>query len=238
MKKVIVIGASSGIGKTLATMFLEQGYHVGITGRRTELLESIQKKYPEKCLIKSFDVSNTSSVAQQLEELILKLGGLDLLVISSGTGDENEILDFSIEKRTIDTNVLGFTCVADWAFRYFERQKYGHLVAITSIAGIRGNRSAPSYYASKAFQINYLEGLRQKAKNSNENIHVTDIRPGLVDTAMAKGEGLFWVMPLSKVSHQIFRSIASKRKITYVTKRWNIIAALIKLIPLFIYDKM
>jgi short-subunit dehydrogenase len=61
------------------------------------------------------------------------------------------------------------------------------------VAGIRGSRQAPSYNATKSYQINYLEGLRQKSRKS---IFVTDIRPGLVDTDMAKGEGLFWVMPV------------------------------------------
>jgi short-subunit dehydrogenase len=238
MKKAIVLGASSGMGKSLSALLVEEGYYVGITGRRIELLESIRQEHPDKYLIKPFDISDTSSIAEKLEELASELGGLDLLVISSGTGDENDSLDFSIENRTIDTNVLGFTCVADWAFRYFEKQKTGHLVAITSIAGLRGNRSAPSYYASKAYQINYLEGLRQKATKSNKQIWITDIRPGLVDTAMAKGEGLFWVMPVDMVVRQIYQAITSKRRIAYVTKRWGLIAKILKLIPNVLYDKM
>lgn len=238
MKKAIVIGATSGIGKSLSALLIEKGYCVGITGRRNELLESIKQEHPDKFFAKSFDVSETSTIAEKLEELSSELGGLDLLVISSGTGDENDPLDFTIEKRTIDTNVLGFTCVADWAFRFFEKQKTGHLVAITSIAGLRGNRSAPSYYASKAFQINYMEGLRQKAKKGKEQIWVTDIRPGLVDTAMAKGEGLFWVMPVEMVTKQIYQAITRKRKVAYVTKRWGIIARILKLIPNALYDSM
>ena len=71
-------------------------------------------------------------------------------------------MDFKIEKRTIDTNIYGFTAVADWTFNYFEKQTFGHLVAISSIAGLRGSRQAPAYNATKAFQINYLEALRQK----------------------------------------------------------------------------
>ncbi len=238
MKKAIVIGASSGIGKSLSALLVEKGFYVGITGRRIELLESIKQEHPDKYLIRPFDISDTSSIADKLEELASELGGLDLLVISSGTGDENDPLDFAIEKRTIDTNVLGFTCVADWAFRYFEKETYGHLVAITSIAGLRGNRSAPSYYASKAFQINYLEGLRQKATKCNKKIWITDIRPGLVDTAMAKGDGLFWVMPVDVVVKQIYQAITRKRRIAYVTKRWGLIAKILTLIPNALYERM
>jgi short-subunit dehydrogenase len=170
--------------------------------------------------------------------LTIELGGLDLLIISSGIGDINENLDFEIAKRTIDTNVLGFTSIADWAFNYFEKQNFGHLVVISSIGGLRGSRLAPAYNATKAFQINYLEGLRQKAKKLKEPIFVTDIRPGLVDTDMAKGEGLFWVMPVDKTVNQIYKAVNSKKKIAYVTKRWQLLAIILKRIPRQIYDRM
>jgi short-subunit dehydrogenase len=238
MKKAIIVGATSGIGKGLAKLLVENDYKVGITGRRTELLEELKSENPDSYLVQTFDVTNTKSAVEKLKELATELGGLDLLILSSGTGDINDELDFEIEKRTIDTNVVGFTCIADWTFKYFEKQKYGHLVVISSIGGLRGSRHAPSYNASKAYQINYLEGLRQKGTKSKEQIFITDIRPGLLDTEMAKGEGLFWVMPVEKTVRQIFRAIKKKRKIAYVTKRWGLIALVLKLIPGPVYDRM
>jgi len=238
MKKAIVIGATSGIGAVLAKLLVDNGYKVGITGRRAELLNQIKAENPTAYLTKTFDVTDTTLSIQKLNELATELGGLDLVIISSGTGDINGQLDFTIEKRTIDTNVLGFTCVADWAFNYFENQMSGHLVGISSVGGLRGSRRAPSYNATKAYQINYLEGLRQKAGNLKTQIYVTDIRPGLVDTDMAKGEGLFWVMPVAKVAEQIFKAIQKKRKIAYVTKRWRMMAMISKAIPKRIYDRM
>jgi short-subunit dehydrogenase len=86
-----------------------------------------------------------------LKELSGELGGLDLYIISAGTGELNEMLDFELEKRTIDTNIYGFTYIADSAFHFFQKQESGHLVGITSVAGIRGNRVAPAYNASKAY---------------------------------------------------------------------------------------
>lgn len=238
MKKAIIVGATSGIGKGLARLLVDNGFKVGITGRRTELLENLRSENPSSYFIKTFDVKDTKVAIDKLEELTSELGGLNLLILSSGTGDINDKLDFEIEKRTIDTNVVGFTCIAVWTFNYYERQKFGHLVAISSIGGLRGNRHAPSYNATKAFQINYLAGLRQKAIKLKEQIIITDIRPGLVDTEMAKGEKLFWVMPVEETVQQIFRAIKKKRKIAYVTKRWSILATIIKLIPRPIYDRM
>jgi short-subunit dehydrogenase len=238
MKKAIVIGATSGIGEGLAKILTDNQYKVGITGRRTELLETLKSQKPQDYFISSFDVSDTEIIEEKLSALVSELGGLDLLVLCSGTGDLNETLDFSIEKRTIDTNVLGFTCVADWAVNYFEKQQSGHLVAISSVAGLRGNGIAPSYSASKAYQINYLEGLRQKAYKLKTQILITDIRPGFVDTEMAKGEGQFWVAPVEKASKQIFHAIQKKNKVVYLTKRWRLIGIILKRIPRVIYDRM
>lgn len=238
MKKAIVIGATSGIGKSLARLLAGDGYLVGLTGRRSGLLSELKAENPASYLIKPFDVTDTNIIAGKLQELTSGLGGLDLLVICSGTGDINELLDFETEKRTIDTNVSGFTCIADWAYSYFEKQKYGHLAAISSIGGLRGSRQAPAYNASKAYQINYLEGLRQKAAKSPYPIYITDIRPGLVDTPMAKGEGQFWVMPVEKAAGQIYKAIRQKKKTACVTKRWCLIAFILKRIPRWLYDRM
>lgn len=238
MKKAIIIGATSGIGKGLAKLLADHNYKVGITGRRTECLNALKNENPNSFLIKSFDVTDTKITIEKLEELKNELGGLDLLILSSGTGDLNETLDFEIEKKVINLNVTGFTNIIDWTFNYFEKQEFGHLVAISSLAGIRGSRQAPSYNASKSYQIKYLEGLRQKSTKSKKPIYVTDIRPGLVDTDMAKGEGLFWVMPVEKVVRQIYKAIKNKRKVIYVTKRWGLIARILKILPRFIYDRM
>lgn len=238
MKKAIVIGATSGIGKALAGLLVENDYLVGITGRRIHLLEEIKSTNSHNFFIKPFDIKETQRIPQLLNDLTQELGGLDLLIISSGTGDLNEKLDFEIEKRTNDTNVNGFTAIADWAFNFFQEQKHGQLVAISSIAGLRGNQLAPSYSASKAYQINYLESLRIKASKLKLSIFITDIRPGFIDTEMAKGDGLFWVAPVEKASSQIYSAIAKKKKIAYITKRWGMLAWVIKSLPNWAIEKI
>ncbi len=238
MKKAIIIGATSGIGKGLARQLVENNYKVGITGRRENLLKELKSENPDSYVIKDFDITDTEVIPGKLEELILELGGLDLLIISSGTGNRNEPLDFKIEKRAIDTNVIGFTCIADWTFNFFKKQGFGHLAAISSIGGLRGSRYAPAYNATKAYQINYLEGLRQKASRSEKKVIITDIRPGFVDTAMAKGEGVFWVAGVAKASRQIFKAIKKQKKVVYITKRWRFIAMLLTLLPEAIYNKL
>jgi len=238
MKKTIVIGATSGIGRGIAKLLADDGCKVGITGRRTELLEELKAEKPVSYIIKTFDICDTKTTIEKLQELIDELGGLDLLVISSGTGYLNEPLAFDLEELTINTNVLGFTNIVDWVFKYFVKQKSGHLAAITSIAGLRGSRYAPAYSSSKSYQIKYLEAMRQKANHLKLPIYITDIRPGFVDTAMAQSNLIFWVASVKKASKQIFGAIKRKRKIVYVTKRWRLLAIVFKLIPRPVSDRM
>ena len=133
---------------------------------------------------------------------------------------------------------MGWTFVIDTLYNLFEQQNHGHLVAITSAGGLRGEPMAPAYSATKAYQINYMEALRKKAFKAGNKIVVTDIRPGLVDTAMAKGDNLFWVMPVDKVARQISTAIRRKKSKLYVTKRWHILAVINKFLPFSLYKRM
>lgn len=150
----------------------------------------------------------------------------------------NPKLDFEKEAPTLQTNVCGWTHLIDLLYNIFEEQKGGHIAAITSLGGLRGEPAAPAYSASKAYQINYLEGLQKKAFRSRLPLYISDIRPGFVDTAMAKGEGLFWVMPADKVAAQIFKALQRKQRIAVVTKRYRPLAYLLKHLPFTLYKRL
>lgn len=238
MKKAIIIGASSGIGRELARELSRDGYAVGLAGRRVEMLNELQRELPAPSFVKRIDVSQTSEAARLLDELVGEMGAVDLIVISAGVGFINTDLEWEKEKATIDTNVTGFAAMADAAIKHFIRQSSGHLVGISSVAALRGSGASPAYNASKAFVSNYLEGLRQKVSKLKLPVVVTDVQPGLVDTAMAQGEGLFWVAPPEKAARQIYAAIKRRRKHAYVTRRWRSIAWLLKWMPDYVYNKM
>lgn len=239
MKRILIVGATSGMGEGLARLYARQGnVKVGIAGRRRERLEALCREWPDVFCRKVCDVSREETVTACLEQLVADMGGLDVLVLSAGTGTLNPQLDAEAERRTVAVNVCGWTRVVDWAVRYFERQGYGHLVAITSVGGLRGNGVAPAYNASKAWQMNYLEGMRQRLCKSGVPVAVTDIRPGFVDTAMAQGEGLFWVVPLAKACRRIHRAIERRQRVVYVSRRWRWVAAVVRLIPGALWCRM
>lgn len=236
-KTAVVIGASSGMGREIAIKLAQDGFKMGITGRRRELLDELRAQSPENFLVSCFDCTEMRNTAK-LEALRDRLGHIDLLFLSSGNGEINKELDFEIENATNELNVMAFTEITSWGFNYFKKRGKGHLAVITSIAGIRGGRVAPAYNASKAYQLHYLEGLRQRAKRLKIAVYITDIRPGFVDTSMAKGGGKFWVVPLKKAARIIYRDLQQKKAISYVSRRWRLIAWVLKLIPPNIYKRM
>ncbi len=229
-KNAIVFGATSGIGKELAKLLVQDGYTVAITGRREEKLQLIKEINPNNFLIKKHDVTDLASSEKVFKEIKDKLKTIDLVVYSSGIAETNYNLQWEKEEPTLQTNVIGAVKIYGLAYNFFKQQGYGHLVGISSVAGLRGNRHVPAYFASKAFQNNYLESLWMKAKRSKADIHVTDIAPGFVDTEMALGD-TFGMASLDKATKQIYRAIKHKKKKVYITKRWSVIAVIMRILP-------
>ena len=235
---IVIIGATSGIGKALFEKYARGDNRIGIVGRRANLLDELCQKYPSKTITAKADITNLEEIEQAINALHKELEYIDLAIVCSGIGDINATLEYNVERLTIDTNITGWTFVIDRLYNIFVQQGHGRLVAITSAGGLRGEPIAPAYSASKAYQINYMEALRKKAYKSGSQIYVTDIRPGLVNTAMAKGEGLFWVMPVEKVANQIITAIHKNKYKAYVTKRWHILAIINKNLPFALYKRM
>lgn len=238
MKKVIIIGASSGIGMQLAQVMSKDGFVLGLTGRRINLLDNLKNKLSTQVYTKYMDITNTDESIDCLNGLIDEMGGVDLIIVSSGIGYVNKDLEWKLEQETINTNVLGVTAIIDASIKYFMFKEFGHLAVISSVASLRGSAECPAYNASKAYLSNYLEGIRCKMKKQNLDIAITDIKPGLVDTAMAKGDGLFWVMPLEKATAQIYTALKKRKDQIYVTKRWGFLSFFLKRIPKSLYYKM
>jgi short-subunit dehydrogenase len=236
-KKVIIVGATSGIGRRLAELYAEKGFKAGITGRRNELLMEIQQQFPGNIETACFDVTGTENISS-INSLVKKLGGLDILIYSSGIGEPSKELNWELDKSTVDTNVNGFVEICNWGFNYFLKQGHGSLVTISSIASYRGNSWAPAYSASKAFQSNYFEGLAMKVHRMKKDISVICIEPGFVDTKMAKGNKIFLALPVEKASRRIITAIEKKKRKSHLSIRWWLISKLIRLMPHSVFKRI
>jgi short-subunit dehydrogenase len=237
MKRIIIIGASSGIGKELAMLYAAEGNMVGITGRRDQLLSEIRKEYPSRIFTACFSVTD-ANCQTAVENLIAEMGGLDILVYNAGFGEPSEKLNSEIEIATTETNVLGFVRLVSFAFQFFVRQGNGQIALTSSVAALRGNSWTPSYSASKAFMSNFAEGLSLKAKKVKKDIAVTDIKPGFIKTKMAKGNGQFWVASPEKAARQMKLAIDKRRRVVYITRRWWLIAQIFRLLPFSVYKRI
>ena len=231
MKKTVIIGASSGMGREMAKLFLERGHRLGIAARRADRLEALKQEAPDRVVTATIDVT-ADDAASRLRSLIDELGGMDLFCYVSGIGKQNRTLTPDIELATVNTNGMGFTRMIGEAYRYFAERGQGHIAAITSIAGTKGLGPAPSYSATKAFQNVYLQSLEQQANARGLKIRFTDIRPGFVDTDLLSGDFHYPMMlKPNKVARHIVKAIDNNRHVVIIDWKYAILTALWHCLP-------
>jgi len=231
MQKVIVIGASSGLGKEVAKLLIADGYTLGLAARRTQPLEELKALAPERVMVHAIDVTSDDA-PQELEHLIDMVGGIDLFIYTAGVGFQNMELEPDIELKTVNTNALGFTRMIGAAYRYMAEHGGGHIAAISSIAGTKGLGAAPSYSATKAMQNTYLQALEQQAHMRNLNITFTDLRPGFVATPLLGDNPQYpMLLKTERVAKEIVTAIKHHRHVWVIDWRWRIATALWRRIP-------
>ena len=233
-KRILITGATSGIGRALAEEFAGRGFIVGITGRRTHLLDEIKGAYPEgRVHAATLDVTDQKASVAGLEALIDQMGGLDILVANAGVANTNREFDWLVENTTISTNVNGFTLSLSVAYNHFKKHGVsGQIVGMSSVAALTAYGRSVAYCASKAFVSNYLRGMRHKAKLDELNVAFTDIKPGFIETPMIEGKkGLFWVISAEKSAKLMANAILARRNHAFIPARWFWVGLLLRLIP-------
>lgn len=253
MRKVIIIGASSGIGAKLALYYAGIGCAVGIAARRGEMLKQIADKYPDRIIYEVTDVTlqgerggqgETKGAVAGFTTLVERLGGVDLVIYSSGAGEQNTLLNISKELNTVRVNVEGFMMIVMAAFDYFLKHRkrddgeIPQIVVISSIASVRGLGIATSYSASKRFQVTYMEGLSQLAEKEGLKHVFTTILPGFIDTDFIKGKRYPLTMSLDYAVKCIAKAIEKRSRRKIIDWRWSIVVFFWKLIPEFIWRRI
>ena len=237
-KKVIIIGATSGLGREVALIYIAQGWKVGVAGRREAELEALRAAYPEQVSAQALDVTQEDA-PEKLHALIEQVGGMDVFLLSSGIGKQNYTLETGLELATAATNVEGFIRMTNAAYHYFEKQGHGHLAVISSIAGTRGLGAAAAYSATKGFQHIYMDALDQLARMQKLNIRFTDIRPGFVATPLLTSSKKYpMLMDAPIVALDIVSAIEKKKRVAIIDWKFRLLVGFWRLIPKWIWLRL
>ena len=182
-KKILITGATGGIGNELVKKFLSLGGNVVATGRKDEKLNMIKKNYPD-VKIQKFDISEHSRIEEFIGNVALDLGGLDILINNAGMNMDNLSIRMKDEewKKVIDVNLTSTFLLCKHSIKRMLKNKFGRIVNITSIVGHTGNLGQANYAASKAGTIGMSKSLA--IEYAKKNITINCVSPGFIQSKM------------------------------------------------------
>ncbi|MDR3710389.1 MAG: SDR family NAD(P)-dependent oxidoreductase [Capsulimonadaceae bacterium] len=243
-KKVIVVGASSGIGASIARALGAKNCSIGLVARREELMHGIADEINTRAgrtIAQTYvgDVTHFDEAEPLLDRIAGDMGGVDVLIYVSGIMPAVQFHEYSFDKdrAMIEVNLLGAMAWINAAAKRFETARAGAIVGISSIAGDRGRGSMPGYITSKAALDAYLESIRNRI--SRYGVQVTTIKPGYVATDLLGGAKT----PLKAISPDeaaaaIVSAIEEGAQVRYVPGFWRWIGMAVKLAPSFVMQRV
>lgn len=235
--RVFITGGTTGIGLSLAQLYLKEGHDVGICGRDLNKLSSDVKSHPRlKCYQVDVRVRN---------EINLAVGdfsqmGLDLMIANAGrsVGGKTKTPNFDASIDVINVNVLGLLYTFEAALKYMIPARRGHLVGIASVAGMVGLPGASSYSASKAAVIKLCESYSLDL--ASQGIDVTTIVPGFIDTPLTQknDHSMPFLMDSSEGARRIKAAIKAKKVVYIFPLRMKIVMTLLEIMPRSLYRRL
>jgi short-subunit dehydrogenase len=237
MKKIIITGASSGIGEALAVEYANKGFSLGLIARRLDRLEALKAKLKASNVpiaIRSLDVSDDLEILPTFESISEELGGLDLVIANAGITAVNRTGkdDFENDRKVIQINLISAMATIDAAVRIFRSSKTkGQIVGISSVSAFRGIPGSAAYSGSKAGFSNYLSAVRMELRN--KGIEVTTVHPGFVATDLSENmEKYPFVITSEKAAKAIVKGIDKKKANIIVPKvPWSILSRVMAVMP-------
>lgn len=234
-RRVLLVGATDGIGLALASRYVRRGRDVGVVGRNPQKLERVIRRLRDEndeprtggvhC-----DVTDEGAVPGAFERALDGLGGLDLMVYCAGVRVDGETAGerYAAATEMLDVNLAGAIHFLELAADHCAEEGAGHLAAIGSVAGDWARPRDPSYGASKAGLHAYLEGLRMRLRGTG--VRVSTIKPGSVDTRMLSGDPPGAIEP-EDAAGRIQEGLDAGREVFYVPGWWRLVSLGLRLLP-------
>lgn len=240
-QRLVISGASSGLGLALARHYLERGAIVAAFARRGELLQALATQFPEQVHCYTLDVRDSAAMQQAANDFIARVGCPDVVIANAGvsTGTLTEYAEDVVAfQQVMDINVLGMVKTFQPFVAAMRATKHGTLVGIASVAGFRGLPGASAYSASKAAAISYLESLRVELRGSG--VKVVTICPGYIKTPMTAINP--YAMPFILDADEAARRMAHaiERQTAFIVIPWQMgmVGWLLKRLPRWLYDRL
>ena len=239
-KKIWITGASSGIGRSLAIKFANEGWKVAASARRENLLNELSNKYPN---IESFplDVTDINKCNSVFKEIIEKFKNIEICVFGTGIHDPESEKEFNLDKikKIMEVNFFGAMNSINSVYNYYNKKKSGQISIISSVAGYRGLPAAGAYCASKSALTSFTESLHFEMKR--KNVRVTLISPGFIKTPMTDQND--FSMPMIKspefAAEQIYLGLIKKKGFEiHFPKAFTFIMKILRILPNNIYFKI
>lgn len=240
-QRIVISGATSGIGLALARHYLQRGASVAAFARRGELLQTLCEEFPDKVFCYPLDVRDALAVQSAASDFIARAGCPDIVIanagVSVGTLTEYDE-DIDAFQQVLDINVLGMVKTFQPFVAAMREAQRGSLVGIASVAGFRGLPGASAYSASKAAAISYLESLRVELHGSG--VKVTTICPGYIRTPMTANNpyAMPFMLDADEAAKRMARVIESESAFAVIPWQMGLVGRVLKLLPRWSYDRL
>lgn len=243
VQSVLIIGATSAIARATAREFAAQGARLFLVGRSPEKLAAVRDDLLVRgaSQVESYalDLTDVEQHPAMLEAARAALGAIDGALVAYGTLGNQKASEQSVPVtlREWNTNATSAIALLTLLGNEFERQRYGTIAVISSVAGDRGRRSNYVYGAAKGALSIFLAGLR--ARLSRSGVRVVTIKPGMVDTPMTAHipKGPLFASP-ERVGHDIYQAMQKSASTVYTPGYWRFVMLVIKAIPEPIFNRL
>ena len=240
MRRIVITGASSGIGEALARHYAGPGTVIGLMARRLEPMQALASSLPGRFEIYALDVADGVAMERAAREFCSRHGAPDLVIANAGVsigthGDDPADVDKL--RRVLEINVVGLAATLAAFAPAMRAERRGTLCGIASVAGFRGLPGAGAYSASKAAAIAWLEALRVELVGSG--VSVVTICPGYIDTPMTRVNRyrMPFLLPAGEAARRIARAIAARRRLVVIPWQMALVSVLLRLAPAWLYDR-
>lgn len=237
--KILITGASSGIGKELAKLYATKENELILLARRQTNLINLQQELTSH--VKSIEiVVGDVSEFDELQEKIKHLGAVDMVILNAGMsiGHSLEITPFKDFKKLYDVNLLANHAILELLLPLFKAQKSGKIVFISSLASLISMPTSKAYSSSKRALNAYAEGIRYKYKK--DNIKVINILPGFIQSELTdKNEfKMPFLLSTKEGAAKIYKAIENNKRFYAFPLRFYLIIKILNLLPQFLRDKI